>query len=72
MIAAMIEEVVDEAGNTQSWGSHNFLQLPAPGDRVLAYKGSGQEEMIVLYVLHRPMPALVGSQPGATVYGRFT
>jgi hypothetical protein len=69
-VIATLEEVRDEAGDTQSWGAHAFVQLPAQGDRIMAVKDRNHQEMTVLYVLHRAVRAYEG-EPGATVYGRF-
>lgn len=68
-ITAKLEEVRDE-GDTQSWGTLSFLQLPAPGDRIEVHRGTAYAEMSVLYVLHRPVPEGKG-EPGATVYGQI-
>ncbi|WP_156944314.1 hypothetical protein [Bradyrhizobium sp. Ec3.3] len=68
-IMAKLEEIRDE-GDTKSLGTLSFLQLPAPGDRIEVHRGTAYAEMIVLYVLHRPVPEGQG-EPGATVYGQI-
>jgi hypothetical protein len=69
--ADLIEVLSD--GATKTWGIRTFIQLPAPGDRILAYRADHDaEEMDVLHVLHRPLPVDRDSgEPGATVYARF-
>jgi hypothetical protein len=69
-IAAKLQEIRDDEGDTQSWGTLSFLQLPAPGDRIEVHRGTEYAEMTVLYVVYRPVPEGKG-EPGATVYGKF-
>ena len=68
-VTAHLQEIRDGDEN-QSWGEHEFVQLPAPGDRILAIKGK-HEEMVVLYVLHRPTKVGEQTNCGATVYATY-
>jgi hypothetical protein len=57
MIRASVVERLSKSATTGR-GDFDFLQLPAPGDRMTLGNNRGSNDIMeVIYVEHRPLPA---------------
>jgi hypothetical protein len=70
MIRAAVIEVFRE--ENIGLGAFDFLQLPAPNDRVFIARAGGIDTMVVLHVEHHPVavstPPSERADPSAVVY----
>lgn len=57
---------------SEEWGSHDFLALPSPADRITVEREGVKHYLTVLCVHHQPLLSGGNTAPAACVVAKWT
>lgn len=72
MISGKVTLVRGKAATSEDWGSHDFLALPSPGDRLMVERDGDEHYGTVIAVHHTPRPSGRDAHPTVEIVAKWT